>query len=86
MLALAKPFVPSLIFKGKALPRSKHASLFVLLVSDEEKSFLTLTVVVNNVKFSLPLTKRPNKLACLPMTSLTSPNPTVKHLKGPSLG
>jgi hypothetical protein len=51
VLALAKPFVPSLIFKGKAFPRWKHASLFVLFVSDKEKSFLTLTVVVNNVKF-----------------------------------
>jgi hypothetical protein len=50
VLALAKPFVPSLIFKCKAYPRWKHASLFVLLVSDKEKSFLTLTVVVNNLK------------------------------------
>ncbi len=71
--ALAKPYMPSLIFKGKAYPRWKHAGLFVLFVSDEEKSFLTLTVVVNDVNFSLPLTNRPNKLAYLPMTSLTSP-------------
>jgi len=51
VLALPKPFVPSLIFKGKAYPRWKHASLFVLFVSDAEKCFLTLTAVVNNVKF-----------------------------------
>ncbi len=82
MLALPKPFVPSLIFKGKAYPRWKHNSLFVLFDSDEEKK----TVVVSNVNFSLPLTNRPNKLACLPMTSLTSPYPRAKHLEGPSLG
>jgi hypothetical protein len=54
--------------------RDKRSSLFVLSISDEEeKVFLRLTPVVSVIKslFSLSMTKRPNKLECLPLATLS---------------
>jgi capsule polysaccharide export protein KpsC/LpsZ len=51
--------------KLKSLATNKHYSLFLCGISDKERSFIKLTIVVKVIKlFSLSLMLKQNKLGC----------------------
>jgi hypothetical protein len=60
-------WIGSLLLAKIRLYIDKLSSLFCRSIGEKEKSFITLTLVVTNVKpfFYLSPTKRPNKIECL---------------------